>query len=220
MIDKLLSFIAPHLCCGCGKVSTLLCDNCKNDIVLESEDVCLVCKRPTGRRGVCNTCKEPYDRAWNIGERKDVLQRLIGLYKFERVKAAYRVLGDLLLETLPVLPTDTVVVPVPTVSSHIRERGYDHIHLLARYVAKKRGWRYQRLLERTTHTTQRHVGAKERKIQASRAFRVRGEVKDSSLLLIDDIVTTGATIHYGARMLKGAGAERVWTAVLAYQTLD
>jgi predicted amidophosphoribosyltransferase len=49
---------------------------------------------------------------------------------------------------------------------------------------------------------------------------VRGTVKDAPLLLIDDIVTTGATLHYGAKTLKNAGAKQVYAAVLAYQTLD
>ncbi|NTW61890.1 hypothetical protein HGB25_00520, partial [Candidatus Saccharibacteria bacterium] len=79
-----------------------------------------------------------YDKAWVVGQRDGVLQRLVGLYKFERAKSAYKVLGDLILDILPDLPPETVIVPIPTTPSRIRERGYDHMLLVARYIAKKR----------------------------------------------------------------------------------
>jgi len=97
MIDGLLSFVAPHHCCGCGNVGDLLCANCKYNIVCEFQNVCLACGKPCGAAGLCNTCRVPYERAWCVGERRDVLQRLIGLYKFERARFAYQTLGDLLL---------------------------------------------------------------------------------------------------------------------------
>ena len=84
MINNMLSFIAPHHCCGCDKIGTLLCANCKYNIISESKMVCIVCHRPTGSNWLCNTCNAPYERAWVVGERSGTLQRLVGLYKFER----------------------------------------------------------------------------------------------------------------------------------------
>src|SRR5664280_1390043 len=127
MLERTLSLIAPHHCCGCDKIGSLLCNNCKYNITSEPKMVCIVCHRPTGRTWLCNTCRLPYERAWVVGERDGILQRLVGLYKFERAQSAYKVLGDLLLAVLPELPANTVVVPVPTTSSRIRERGYDHM---------------------------------------------------------------------------------------------
>ena len=163
----------------------------------------------------------PYDGAWWVGERKDALQRLIGLYKFERAKAAYRVLGDLLDGVLPKMPPGTVIVPVPTVPDHIRERGYDHTLLIARRLSKARNLPVQKILARNTKTMQRHATATERNRQARNAFKVLGEIDEQlTYIIVDDVVTTGATVRYAAKALKDAGAKRVFVAVLARQTLD
>ena len=183
--------------------------------------VCIVCHRPTGGTWICKTCRMPYERVWVVGERAGVLQRLIGLYKFERAKSAYKSLGDLLLEILPELPVDTVIVPVPTTPSRIRERGYDHMLLITKYAAKARNLKCEQLVYRKTNTKQRQSTARQRSAQAKLAFAVRGSVdKTKTYLLIDDVVTTGSTIRYAAKALHDAGAKHVWVAVIARQTLD
>ena len=220
MIDRLLSIVAPHHCCGCGKSGSLLCADCKYNIIYETKNVCFVCQRPCGAVGLCNTCDAPYSRAWCVGERKDALQRLIGLYKFERTKSAYLVLADLLVSTLPDLPEDIVVVPVPTVTGHIRQRGYDHTLLFAECLAKAKHLKLSMALIRATDTTQRHASASRRQSQAEQAFVANRTLdKNTTYLLIDDVVTTGATLRYAAEALKNAGAGDVWVAAVARQTL-
>jgi ComF family protein len=163
----------------------------------------------------------PYDKAWFVGYRRDSLQRLVGLYKFERVRSAYRTVGELLTDVVPDLPPEAIVVPVPTVASHVRERGYDHTLLIARYFARQRGLRLSRPLRRSTHTKQRQASANTRDAQAKLAFKVEGMIENNvPYLLVDDIMTTGATLKYAAKALKGAGATQVWVAVVARQTLD
>ena len=220
MIDTLLSAVAPHHCCGCDKIGCLLCDNCKNNIISEIKPVCLACCRSTGSMWLCGDCRVPYIRAWAVGERSGVLQRLIGDYKFQRMKSAYKILGDLLLSVLPDLPDNVIIAPVPTAASHIRERGYDHMLLIARYMARCRGLQHQRLLRRVTDTKQRQSSASQRQAQASRAFVVEGSIDpDKVYLLLDDVVTTGATIKYASRALVRAGAKNVWVIVVARQML-
>jgi ComF family protein len=163
----------------------------------------------------------PYARVWVVGERAGTLQRLIGLYKFERARSAYKTLSDLLLETLPELPNNVVVVPVPTTPGRIRERGYDHMLLIANYIAKIRGLRCSQLLTRATNTKQRQANINQRMMQAKSAFRINGEIDAESIyLLVDDVVTTGATIKYAAKALRDAGAKHIWVALIARQTLD
>lgn len=221
MLDKVLSTVAPHYCCGCDKIGSLLCDNCKYNISAEASPFCIVCHRPTSRMWLCSDCKMPYERAWAVGERADVLQRLIGLYKFERAKAAYVPLGDLLLSALPDLPLETVVVPVPTVWAHVRERGYDHTLLIAKYIAKARNLSCCQLVERQNIDKQRQATARQRLDQARRAFLVTRSINsDIPYLLIDDVMTTGSTIKYAAKALREAGAKHVWVAIIARQTLD
>jgi ComF family protein len=218
MLDKTLSFVAPHHCCGCDKIGCLLCDNCKYNITSESKTACVVCLKPTFGDGLCGTCIAPYERAWVVGEREGVLQRLVGLYKFERAKSAYVELSDLMLGVLPELPADTVIVPIPTTPSRIRERGYDHMLLIARYVAKARGLRCQQILKRKTNTKQRQSNAKTRALQASQAFYVDYDLDPTiPYLVIDDVMTTGATIKYASQTLRDAGAAHVWVAIIARQ---
>lgn len=221
MIDKLLSILAPHHCSGCGKMGSLLCEDCKYNIIHEAKNDCFVCQRPCGASGLCNTCKAPYSRAWYVGERKDALQRLIGLYKFERTKAAYLELADLLSLTLPDFPNDIIVVPVPTAASHIRQRGYDQTLLFVRRFAKLRQLQMSQDLTRVTATSQRQAGALKRQDQARHAFVANGQLEPSkTYLLIDDVVTTGATLRYAAKALKNAGAGDVWVAAIAHQVMD
>jgi ComF family protein len=221
MIDTLLSYIAPHYCCGCGTIGSLLCDNCKYDITSEDFSTCIVCGDLANRFGICNSCSVPYTRAWCIGERSGVLQRLIGTYKFQNAQSGYKILGDLLLDRLEVLPEETIVVPIPTVASHIRQRGYDHTLLIAKYFARKRGYKMEKTLERLTSTKQRQATKAQRVMQAKAAFGLsRGIIPDVPYLLIDDVVTTGATLQYAAKILKDHGAREVWVAAIARQPLD
>ena len=138
------------------------------------------------------------------------------------LKKAGSVFGDLLHTTLPIsLPKDTVFVPVPTVSSHIRQRGYDHALLIAKYLAKQRHRPCKELIERRTSDRQRGASKSQRRKQASRAFRCRQKLsKNTTYILVDDVFTTGATLEFAARSLKDAGAETIWLAVALRQPLD
>jgi len=220
MLDTLMSYLAPHHCCGCDKIGSLLCDNCKYDIVSEPNTACLVCMRLAGGSGPCKSCSVPYSQAWMVGKRQGELQMLIGLYKFERAKEAYKPLAHLLNETLPVLPDNTVIIPIPTTPSRSRERGYDHMLLVAKRLAKLRNLKYQQLLMRKSNTKQRQAGAEKREQQARQAFMVSGKLDPTiPYLVIDDVMTTGATMKYATLALKNAGAKTVWVAVIARQTL-
>lgn len=222
MLDRILSFLAPHICSGCQISGTLLCDNCKYDIVSEPFAGCVACGKAVAKAdGICRACKVPYQRAWCVADRRDHLQRLIGNYKFTNARAAYIPLADLLDARLPVLPENTLIVPVPTVSSHVRQRGYDHMLLIAQRLAKRRGLECLTDLQRVTNTKQRSATAKQRILQAKSAFKVHKRLdEDSVYLLIDDVVTTGATIKYASQALVDAGASTVWVASISHQTLD
>lgn len=218
MLDDVLQYIAPHHCFGCGKTGNILCSDCKYDIVDEVFSGCIVCAKPSVN-GICGACKSTYEAAWCVGGRDGCLEQIINSYKFERLKAAGSLLASLLDETLPVLPPNTRVVPVPTVRSHIRIRGYDHAQILAREFAKRRKLKVTSSVSRTNTVAQRELNRKDRFLQASSAFMCDKKLADVPYLLIDDIVTTNATIRYAANALKNAGAKTVWVAVVARQPI-
>jgi ComF family protein len=204
------------------KIGTLLCDNCKYDITSEPFSMCVSCNKTlAGISGICSGCRVPYERAWCAGQRQDHLQRLIGNFKFTNAKAAYKPLAAILDAILPVLPDNTVIVPIPTVSSHIRERGYDHMLLVARELARRRHLTVSTCLGRATSTKQRDAGYRQRVKQAKEAFSVSGNLDEETIyLMIDDVITTGATMKYAAKTLKAAGAGTVWVASISHQALD
>lgn len=222
MIDELLSLVAPHYCSGCGDNGTLLCDNCKYDIISEPYDMCVTCEKAlAATTGICSNCKVPYKRAWCVAGRRDHIQNLIDGFKFRNEKAAYHPLAQLLHERLPQLPDNMVIVPVPTVSLHIRQRGYDHMGLIARRFAKLRGLPFSSALQRVTFTKQRTANKRTRIAQAKVAFACPAELSaDKVYLLLDDVVTTGATMRYAAQKLRDAGAGEVWVASVSRQPLD
>jgi len=220
MIDKMLEFVAPHLCYGCGKVGTLLCNHCKYDIINQSAGVCLLCQRAT-LSGMCEEHSRAYSGAWVVSVRTGVLQRLIGGFKFQNVRAAAKDLADLLDSCLPSLAKNTVLVPIPTTPAHIRERGYDHLGLIAQHLGVKRVLPIARVLERGNTATQHHADRATRLVQARSAFRLAMPINpDITYLILDDVVTTGATITEATRLLSDAGARFIQVAVLARQPLD
>jgi ComF family protein len=221
MIDKLIGFIAPHYCYLCGIIGSVLCDSCTYNIVNEVQNRCFGCRLPS-LAGVCPACAPqlPFSLAYAVGERKDELERLLDDFKFSRVYGIHEALGELLHRTLPRLPPDTVVVPIPTVANHVRIRGYDHADLIARAFCRRRGLKRARLLRRRTKTVQLGASARIRRQQAELAYECSGLSDPASpYLLLDDIATTGATLTAAARRLKAAGATTVIAAVVARQPL-
>jgi len=222
MIERFISLLAPHLCFGCHKIGTILCNSCAGNIILESTNACVGCRK-LAKDGICTVCGEQtgFSRCWLVGQRTAVLEAVINAYKFQRARDAYQALANLLDKRLPPLPAETVVVPVPTIASHIRGRGYDHCLLLAQAFANRRGLACTPLLLRAKNTVQRGASRAERLRQAQQAFVAR-QISDVSCpyLLIDDVITTNATLQSSARALRAAGATTIWAAVLAQQPLD
>ena len=221
MIDHVLKTIAPHHCYSCQKTGSTLCDNCKYDIISEPFEQCVNCLAlRTGNNGICANCQTPYSRSWAVGERQDTLERLLNGYKFSFEKESSKVLASLLDQALPVLPDQTVITYIPTVSSHIRQRGYDHARLIAKEFAKIRHLSCRAVLDRATNSKQVGASRSARMQQAKHAFASRSVDTSKTYLVIDDIFTTGSTMKYASKVLLDAGAQDVCIAVIARQTLD
>lgn len=220
MATRLIDTIAPHYCYSCGRIGAVLCEYCKYDIVSEPFERCIICLKPQTKRGnLCVTCKMPYSRAWCVGDRANALKLVIDTYKYESTRAVSITFADLLNNILPHLPPDTRVVGIPTASDHVRIRGFDHMAVLARRFAKKRGLVAVAPLERITNEHQYGSGRRARIAQAKRAFRCQ-EVDFVPHLLIDDVYTTGSTLRYASMALLEAGASEVYVAVLSRQPLE
>jgi len=147
-----------------------------------------------------------------------VLRELIHLYKYGKVKTLARPLSCLLAQALPRDEAFDAAVPVPLYWRRRLQRGFNQAELLARGLARRTGIPVVKALGRLRPTpTQAGLSNSARRQNVSRAFRSRS-VQGKRILLIDDVMTTGATASSCALALKQAGAKRV--ALLTVARVD
>lgn len=221
MIDRLLASIAPHSCCSCGNPGSLLCVSCKNDIVSEPFSACFSCLSPTVGSSLCQLCRTQLGvvGGWCVGSRDGAVKNLLDRYKFSSAREAADICASLLDQCLPLIPLDITVVPVPTSAAHRRVRGFDHIHAVAHAFAKSRSLPCLQPLARRGSDTQHFKNRSERLRYSGQDLEIHGRVP-KRVLLIDDIYTTGATLRACIRKLTQSGAEDLYIAIIARQTLD
>jgi ComF family protein len=143
------------------------------------------------------------------------VKELILQLKFHRLRAAVVMGADLVEATRRQWPEITVVTSVPVAAARYRERGYNQSELLARMVAKRCGLPYSPLLGRLTSTHQIGLDRRSRLEQVSGAFYASKRLQGQHVLVVDDVVTTGATLSECAAVLTAAGAGSVWGAAVA-----
>lgn len=220
--ERAISIIAPNHCFGCSKESNILCDACLHGECAESLDTCFLCSKPTAAGQVCQACKAhtTLGHVWVATEYRGVIRQVIRAYKFGRLQAAHRPLASAIDAHLPYLE-DVTVAHIPTATNRVRQRGYDHAKLLAQEVARRRSWRHATLLRRRHNLRQVGSGRAERLQQAQGAFEpIRPiDVAGRHILLIDDVVTSGATLMAAAGALSAAGARQIDAAVVAFRAL-
>lgn len=222
MIDKTLDWFIPHICSSCGEIGSLLCLNCEDNIIEDGFLNCIVCLAPCYNHNLCQRCrpKVAYAQAYVVGWRQEALKALIDNYKFEHAQAGASRLVDILDRRLPVLPGDTTISFVPTIRAHVRQRGFDHMRLIVKGLAARRGLRWAQLLSRSTQTVQHGASREQRLRQSKTAFKLTNGSVEGSILLIDDIFTTGATVNQAAKLLRRATKSQVALAIIARQPLD
>ncbi len=180
------------------------------------------------RCGMCRHIDPTFARAVAYGSYESGLRELIHLLKYGGVRPAANVLGRMLAEAIETLtaefPADSVaMVPVPLHRVRLRQRGFNQAELIARAALKTSAVRDRMhlcagILERTRETTsQIGLTSHQRRANLRGAFRVAQPemVKGREVLVMDDVYTTGATVSECARVLRRAGASRVWVATVA-----
>jgi ComF family protein len=194
---------------------------------LSAEFFCSSCRTPfensfpldsAGRCALCRSGLRGFDAAYSFGAYEGVLRDLIHLLKYGRVKTLARPLSVLLAQALPRDEVFDATVPVPLYWLRRIKRGFNQSELLARGLARRTGIPMLKALRRVRPTpTQAGLSNSARRQNVASAFRSQG-VQEKRILLIDDVMTTGATAAACALALKQAGARRV--ALLTVARVD
>jgi competence protein ComFC len=165
------------------------------------------------------SCTLPFRHVTVVGERKKLLKRLVGNFKYFSQRESAKHISHLLGASLPDnLPKDISIVPIPTAPKHIRERGFDHMKLVAKHLAKDLDRKTMFCLKRLNNDSQHNVSASKRREQAELSFAFdKRKTPPKTVILVDDIYTTGATVGAAAKILKDNGVKEVWLAIFARQ---
>ncbi len=207
-----------------GRGSFQLCDRCVEAYLKGERRCCPRCGRGWGDgAGECPDCRRAPPAfshcvavADYAGEIKGAVHRL----KYEAERSLAEPLGLLLAARTPPSLADTpVLVPVPLHASRLRDRGFNQAELLAAAVARWLGWPLagSALVRDRTTPPQAFLNRAERQHNLKGAFRAPplAGVRGRGIVLVDDVVTTGSTLHECARVLLAAGARRVDGLVVA-----
>jgi len=165
---------------------------------------------------MCRRGLTGFDAAYSFGSYEDELRQLVHIFKYGRVQTLARPLGRFLQVALPREQTYDVIVPMPLHWRKRWQRGFNQSELLAREVGRLRNVPVRRLVKRTKATkVQAGLTTAQRRDNVARAFRAKGAVEGRKVLLVDDVMTTGATASACATALKRAGARSVTLLTLA-----
>ena len=229
-----LDFVYPPHCLLCDAPLASapgLCQGCRACLGTIEGPRCSRCGCPTdSRQRSCGNCADKrfrFSRLRTLAAFNPQMQRMIHLLKYQGKCLAGRVLGDALGRTLRADPMHAVietVVPVPLHASRERERGFNQSAIIASAADAHLGLGVRGdILKRVRPTkTQTTLDLSQREANVSGAFRVRkpGLVEDRSLLLVDDVVTTGSTSNACTDVLLEAGAREVFVAAAACPYFD
>jgi ComF family protein len=222
-LEIAISLLAPHRCINCRKAGPILCINCAELALIEPPSRCYRCHKATSQSRVCDAChkRSSLSHVWIASEYDEIAKKLIYKLKFERARAASEVVARSIDDYLPDLPKNMVISFVPTASSRVRQRGYDQAKLIAKELSKRRGWEFSELLLRRGSSRQVGSSREKRIKQLEKAFMAKNlvKIKGKHILLVDDVVTTGATLEAASKELKKAGA-RLIDAVVFAQPID
>ncbi len=192
-----------------------MCDWCFPDAFEPVPSRCAFCLRVSEHSAVCQRCckQTPLRQVWVGTVYKGVAKDLVKHMKFHPDRTACTIIARQLDEIAPHL-ANTVVSYVPTARVRVRQRGFDHAELIAREFARLRQLPCKKLVQRQGSLRQVGSEKKQRVEQVSGVYQSIGR-SPTSVVLVDDIMTTGATLSEVARTLKKSGARQVCAMAFA-----
>ncbi len=240
MLHRLLSvltdIIYPKVCLVCKKqlpgnksADNLVCVECWGKIQKNPPPFCFSCGRHLKKpvtHNVCPVCRRKqlyFDRAFSPCLYEGAIKELIHAFKYQGKDYLGPLLSGLMTEfieeyNLPINMLD-LIIPVPLHKARLREREFNQAQILCEHIGRK----FNKLISpdvlsrlRPTKTqTELETGERFLNVRDSFAVIKKETVKEKNILLVDDVLTTGATCSEAARALKSAGANVVFVLTLA-----
>lgn len=224
-ISALLDRLLPRSCLLCGGAATgALCPGCHADLPALGPHVCPVCATPlvTAAPRCADCLRQPpaYDATHAALRYAFPLDRLVQQLKFGGRHAFHRLAGaDFFAGCLLAgpHPAGDVILPVPLSRERLRERGFNQALEIARPLARALALPLdtQALIRARDTPPQSRLPWRIRHRNVRHAFACRGDFSGKTVIVVDDVMTTGATLDAVARTLKTNGAARVENWVVA-----
>lgn len=231
MFCALFNRIFPDECRVCGEalreVSRIpVCGACLRDPQpMAAEYFCVACRMPfvnhfpldeSGRCALCRLGLSGFDEVFTFGAYEGTLRRLIHVFKYEGVVTLAKPLGDVLAQALPRERRFDLIVPMPLHWRRRWMRGFNQSALLGREISRRWNVPLRRIARRVRATpAQAGLSNAKRRANVRGVFRISRRLDGMRVLLVDDVITTGATAAACARALKRAGAAHVTVLALA-----
>lgn len=236
ILNSVLDLFFPKKCLGCNRADTYLCQACFNKIEIINNNTCFFCGKITWQGKVCLNCAKEngLDRIISATEYKNPLIRdLIKVFKYHYVKELTNPLSEILIKaiknnwslSITCLPArqghwDLLIVPIPLYGTRIRKRGFNQAELLAKEIANYFNLPLGLNILKRKIPTIPQVNIKDRekrKANIKNIFYISPEysVKEKIIILVDDVITTGATLVEAGKVLKKSGAKEVWALTVA-----
>ncbi|HJP96862.1 MAG TPA: hypothetical protein VJ843_05865 [Candidatus Saccharimonadales bacterium] len=201
IFEHIISAVAPFACLGCKREGSILCAGCQAAL-------------PPNTFVGTGRAMPDYLAATAYG---DVAKDVVHALKFGRAQAAAGCIARVMADRIALPGGPWLVTHIPTANSRVRLRGYDQARLIARHFAHYKGVPHASLLVRTGSARQVGANRADRFMQASTLFRAThlSLISQARILLVDDVITTGASMHAASQVLMEAGAQAVYPAAFA-----
>ncbi|MEK7597121.1 MAG: ComF family protein [Patescibacteria group bacterium] len=229
----LIDLLFPKFCLGCGYVGVYLCQSCQNKLKPIESDTCLYCKKPSLFGLTHPNCinKLYVDGLVTIYHYNPILKKVIKNIKYRLAvqvwQEFYKIIEPQVIIKLGFykkLSLDFVIQPIPLSQIKYNERGFNQAKIISNFFKKFLHFPIVDLLVRKREilSQAQTKNKKARYLNTRGAFAINNKCRDAkfcvsnkNIILIDDVVTSGSTVNEAAKVLKKAGAKKVYVLALA-----
>lgn len=223
-----VDFLFPKVCLGCGFLGSYICLNCRQQLKPIEKDQCLYCRSPSPLGLTHPSCskKLSIDGVVSVFYYNETMRKIIKNIKYHLVKKAFDELFIIVHQQIikriglyKNLFNNCFIQPVPLHPDRLKKRGFNQAQVISEFLSKILGLSVVNFLERkkATNFLAQMATKKERHLEIRGAFAIKDQPQlfNKKILLVDDLITSGATVKEAGRVLKKAGVKKVYTFTIA-----